>query len=197
MEAIDIESPDVVMSLDELNERMKPLMATKEFKALTPLQREWIRNLIATGSDYFLATRLAYTNAKTDHCVKTMSYQIRANDAVRAVLAIAFPQAERDERREFFDKLERRLLKGKLSIADVEICKRVCAERGWHPPNLPPGANGYVPVAQRHYVGEAFRQDNKPYRVTRTNANGSKILDAEEISEEVFDNLKREQEYSR
>jgi hypothetical protein len=138
-----------MMPLEEINQRMKPLVKTKEFRGLTPQQRLWVKHLIATNGDYFLSTKLAY-NCANDHSAKTLSYQVRATPAVRAVLAIAFPQLEVDERREFFDQIKHKILKGDLTIAQCEAIRIYCRERSWsEPDDLPPGQNGYLPVAQR------------------------------------------------
>lgn len=180
--ANQIETPDVVTSLDDLNERMRDLMKTRAWAALSPQQKSWCRNVLATNGDYLLATRLSY-NAKSDKNCRTITVQVRNNPDVQSALALFFPKAERDERKEFFDKLQRRLLQGKISIADVEICKRVCAERGWNPPtNLPPGMNSYIPVAQRRAVGETVTQQGYKFRVTSVDAHG-KVLAAEPFEE--------------
>jgi hypothetical protein len=188
-----------VMSLEELQ-------TTAAWNICTPRQRMWLQGFIQSNGDADFATRSSY-NSKDERYLAMLSHQIRKNQNTRAALRLFYgteadyldtqisnEQVERDERDRFFRRIQRRIGKGKLSIADVEAIKMVCREKGWTvPENLPPGRNGYVPKAQRHFVGEVFRQNSKPYRATRVDASGASILDADEISEEEFDRLKREQ----
>jgi hypothetical protein len=129
---------------------LEQLQQTPEFAACTPKQRFWILSFIEANGDAVIATKLAY-ESKSDLNAQILSYKIRGQKDVVAALRLCYPNyGERDERKEFFNKLQGRLLKGKLTIADVEAVKMLCAERGWAVPNnLPSGRNGYVKVSQR------------------------------------------------
>jgi hypothetical protein len=171
----------VLMSLEELDAKMAPVMRTKEWNALTPQQKTWVRNVVATNGNFFLASTMSY-RCKSDANARTIAAQNKGKDVVRDVLAMVFPQAERDERREFFAKLQRRILSGKMTIASVEACRLLARERGWLLPENLPTTNGYTPVAQRHELGELVIQDGVKYQVTEVSDQG-KILAAEPATE--------------
>lgn len=170
-----------VITLDEL--KSHPI-----WRDLTVRQQTMVESWIFSGDRVF-AVRSAY-NVKSAEVARVLSYEFFASPNVRSALNLFYGVTERDERdrderkrKEFFDKLQRRILQGKVSIADAEMVKLVCQQRGWTTPiNLPSGKNGYIPVSRRHVVGEVVTQDGVKYRVTEVNTQG-KILSADPVTE--------------
>lgn len=151
------------MSLEEVKK-------TRAWSALTLKQRVWVSKVVETNGDFFLATKAAY-NSKSDLNAQILSHEVRKNPRVAAVLDLFYGRTERDERKEFFDAIQRKIKKGTLTIAEVEGIKLLCREKNWvEPENLPPGKNGYVPVSQhskKYKIGDIVLVNNKPTRVTK------------------------------
>lgn len=167
---------------------LEALQQTREFQACTPKQRLWISGYVSSGGDFHFATRSAY-DSRCELNAQILSHKVRVQSAVVAALRLWDPTYgkeveldEREEREQFFAAIKRKILRGKLTIADVEAIKMVCRERHWSTPeNLPRGRNGYTPKPKPKFqIGDEVIQEGIRYRVTKVDAAG-KVLDAEEI----------------